>query len=32
MVWGKIGSTTLTANAEDIDITTTHNIFFNCIG
>ena len=27
MVWGKIGSTTLTANAEDIDITTTHNIF-----
>ena len=27
MVWGKIGSTTLTANAEDIDITTTDNMF-----
>ena len=27
MVWGKIGFTTLTENTEDINITTTHNIF-----
>ena len=27
MAWGKIGSTTLTANTEDINITTTDNMF-----